>query len=242
MWRRLDIYLDLSRRWLIQLYEHHGLHGGAESDIEVYYSATGTINPTRLTDGDPADVTGPAGLTAVMTIYEMQSFVQGTSTNCVTGVPTHFALNFAQEDYIRGVTEYSGSVLRACLTATNGAFVEGVPTYIVISTEGVLRGQIVSWLELSLDTFYVMIPGTLVAIATIWVVLKTLAHHSGAQEGQPFNPTKAMHIRYGLLSSWRVTKFLHGTGGRYGGVENVQIVLQSIEGRPPGLYVEAGMV
>ncbi|KAF7375806.1 hypothetical protein MSAN_00470400 [Mycena sanguinolenta] len=221
--------------------------------VQADYSATGTISPVRLTDGDPADITGPAGLTAVTTIYEMQAYAQGTYTNVVGDeIATLIdevdpqlhdsSVLYAVEEYTRGVMEYSGSVLRACLTAPNGAFAEGVPEDMIISTEGVLRGQIVGWREISLDTFYVMIPGTLVAILTIWVVLWALVHHSGDSEGEPFDPANAMHIVTASAAGGLPSVFTGPQGTPTMRVDNAHVVLQSLAGRPPALYVQPNRV
>ncbi|KAF7372824.1 hypothetical protein MSAN_00488400 [Mycena sanguinolenta] len=227
------------------------------TSVQVDYSATGSINSTPLTDGVAVDVTGPAALTAVTTIFEMITFAQGISTNVVgdeisavigevdpevyTEVQSPI-VSFAAQEYIRGVVEYSGSVLRACLTAPNGAFAEGVPTDMVISTEGVLRGQIVGWREISLDTFYVMIPGTLVAIVTIWVVLWTLAHHARDSEGGPFDPADAMHIVTASAAGGLPNVFTGPQGTPTMRAENAHVILQSLAGRPPALYVQPGRV
>ncbi|KAJ7859796.1 hypothetical protein B0H14DRAFT_3446431 [Mycena olivaceomarginata] len=98
-----------------------------------------------------------------------------------------------QEEYIRGVAEYSASVFRACLTVKKGIFADGVPTGMRILSEGVLHGKIVGWRRLTASTFYVMIPGTIVAIATIFIVLVTLSNHAGDPEGDPFDPADPMH-------------------------------------------------
>ncbi|KAJ6452440.1 hypothetical protein C8R45DRAFT_1040655 [Mycena sanguinolenta] len=223
------------------------------TSVRVDYSATGTINSTRLTDGVAADVNGPAALSAITTIYEMQFFAQGTSTN-VVGDEIRAVIDEidpelqgpivldAVEEYIRGVVEYSGSVLRACLSAPNGAFADGVPDDMAIPTEGTLDGQIVGWREISFDTFYVMIPGTLVAIATIWVVLMTLAHHSGDLEQGPFDPANAMHIMTASAAGGLQNVFTGTEATVMRRVGDVHVVLQSIPGRPPALYVQAGMV
>ncbi|KAJ6452436.1 hypothetical protein C8R45DRAFT_945670 [Mycena sanguinolenta] len=223
------------------------------TSVRVDYSATGTINSTRLTDGVAADVNGPAALSAITTIYEMQFFAQGIIAN-VVGDEIRAVVEeidpklqgpivlAAVQEYIRGVVEYSGSVLRACLSAPNGAFADGVPDDMAIPTEGTLNGQIVGWRGISFDTFYIMIPGTLVAIATIWVVLMTLAHHSGDMEEGPFDPANAMHIMTASAAGGLQNVFAGTEATVMRRVGDVHVVLQSIAGRPPALYVQAGMV
>ena len=112
----------------------------------------------------------------------------------------------------------------------------------VISTNGTLDGQIVGWLEIQLETFYVMIPGTLVAIATISVVLMTLAYHSGDLEEGAFDPANAMHIVAASAAGGLQNVFTGTEATAMKQVENVHVVLQSIAGGPPALYVHAGMV
>jgi hypothetical protein len=76
----------------------------------------------------------------------------------------------------------------------NGTFADGVPTGMRILSEGVLHGKIVGWRRLTASTFYVMIPGTIVAIATIFIVLVTLSNHAGDPKGDPFDPADPMHL------------------------------------------------
>ncbi|KAJ6474867.1 hypothetical protein C8R45DRAFT_1103010 [Mycena sanguinolenta] len=219
------------------------------TSVRVDYSANGAINSTQWTDGVAVDATGPAGLTALTTIYEMMLFAQGTRTNVVgdeiktviaevDSQPQDDLVLEAVEEYIRGVTEYSGSVLRACLSAPNGAFPEGVPEDMAIHTTGTLHGQIVGWREISLDTFYVMIPGTLVAIATIWVVLSTLAQYSGNSEGGPFDPANIMHIVTASAAGGLPNVFTGPQGMPTMRLKNAHVILQSLAARPPALYVQ----
>ncbi|KAJ6490018.1 hypothetical protein C8R45DRAFT_1138953 [Mycena sanguinolenta] len=225
------------------------------TNVQVDYSDTGPINSTWLKDVAPAPITGPAGLTAVTTIYEMQSFAQGTRTNIVGDeiiavveevdpIFSDSSVLSAVEEYIRGVTEYSGSILRACLSAPNGTFPEGVieGSNMAVPTTGTLHGQIVGWLKISPDTCYVMIPGTLVAIATIWVVLVTLAYHSRDPQGGPFDPANTLHIVAASGAGGLQNVFTGTEATAMERVENVHVVLQSIAGRPPALYVQAGIV
>ncbi|KAJ6490979.1 hypothetical protein C8R45DRAFT_928807 [Mycena sanguinolenta] len=111
-----------------------------------------------------------------------------------------------------------------------------------IPTDGTLHGQIVGWLEIQLETFYVMIPGTLIAIATISIVLVTLAYHSGDLEEGAFDPANAMHI-VAASAAGGLPEVLTGTEPTaMKQVENVHVVLQSIAGGPPALYVHDGLV
>jgi hypothetical protein len=63
-----------------------------------------------------------------------------------------------------------------------------------IPSEGFFYSDIVGWTHVSAATFWVLIPGTLVAIATIWVVLVAVVNHAGDPQREPFDPTNAMHL------------------------------------------------
>jgi hypothetical protein len=63
-----------------------------------------------------------------------------------------------------------------------------------IPSEGVFYSEYMGWTHVSATTFWVLTPGTIVAIATIWVVLVAVAHHAGDAEGEPFDPTNPMHL------------------------------------------------
>ncbi|KAJ7212813.1 hypothetical protein B0H12DRAFT_1079372 [Mycena haematopus] len=214
--------------------------------VQVDYSDAG-INTTQITEGDPIDVGGPAGLSALITIYEMQLFAQATSTN-VVGDQLRALIEDADpafqdatvlaalEEYIRGVTEYSGSV--ETFSSPNCR----VPVDMAIPSEGFLHGEIVGWRKIPINTFYVMIPGTVVAIATIWVVLMTLVTHAGDPEGEPFDPANAMHIVAASAAGGLHNVFAGTDATALRRAEGVHVVLQSIAGQAPALHVRAGVV
>ncbi|KAF7366134.1 hypothetical protein MVEN_00490300 [Mycena venus] len=115
--------------------------------VRVDYSYDDSPNSTFIEtlthSGGSPDLGGPAGLSAVTTIYNMMYFSQGQQSNIVGDQLQSLILNgnlgdaasilpvmvggirdgnalltVLKENYIRGVTEYSGSVFRACLSAT----------------------------------------------------------------------------------------------------------------------------
>ncbi|KAF7352029.1 hypothetical protein MVEN_01165200 [Mycena venus] len=168
--------------------------------VKVDYTNAG-INTTQLENG-VTDVVGLASLSAVTTISNMQLFAQAMFTHIVGNELQQAILDvdsgfhnetvlFIMEQYLRGVTEYSGSVLRACLSLKNGTFVDGVPISMTIPSEGFIYNEIVGWMHNSVVTFWVLIPGTIAAIITILVVLVAVAHYASYSVGEPFDP--AMH-------------------------------------------------
>jgi hypothetical protein len=118
--------------------------------VQVDYADTG-INSTQFTESAIADA-GPAGLSAVTTIYEMVLFAQAMFTNVigdevnslvvdpeaqddflramVGGLDMLFSvLKVTQEEYIRGVAEYSASVRNYTLDVivVDSATLSGLP-------------------------------------------------------------------------------------------------------------------
>ncbi|KAJ6550183.1 hypothetical protein B0H19DRAFT_1265044 [Mycena capillaripes] len=179
--------------------------------VQVDYSDaapfSGIINTTTFTGGAVADVGGPAGLNAVNTIYNMALFSQAVYSNIMgdqlfsvlqdvdgNGLFLDEDILIAMEEYIRGVTEYSGSVIRACLSANNGTFIDGVPLDMSTTSEGFFYTETVGWLHVSASTIWELIPGTIIAIATICTVLMAVAHHAGDPKGVAFDPSNAMHL------------------------------------------------
>ncbi|KAF8194767.1 hypothetical protein K438DRAFT_1968712 [Mycena galopus ATCC 62051] len=164
----------------------------------------GTIDTTEIPGHRVAD-SGPAGLAAIKTIFTMTEGAQTPFSN-VVGDQLHALIQQqdlsnldvliprALENYIRGVAEYSGSVFRGCLSVTNGPFVNGAPQSISTGTEGTLYNQYVGWVHVSATTFWVLIPGALVAIATVWVVLIAVVQHAGEPVGEPFDPSNPIHL------------------------------------------------
>ncbi|KAJ7933445.1 hypothetical protein B0H13DRAFT_2306852 [Mycena leptocephala] len=222
------------------------------STVQVDYSDDGTIGTTPSRKGAVADVNGPAGLSAVSTLFNMQFFAQAMSTN-VVGEEIRSTIKddpysddntalFALENYIRGVAEYSGSVLRACLSVTNGTFVDGAPANMSIPSEGFFYSDIVGWTHVSAATFWVLIPGTLVAIATIWVVLVAVVNHAGDPQREPFDPTNAMHLVSASAAGGLNNVFTGTEEADTTASEGVHVVLETIDGRGPALKVRSGTV
>ncbi|KAJ7268986.1 hypothetical protein C8J57DRAFT_329236 [Mycena rebaudengoi] len=167
----------------------------------LYEQISDTITATTLPGGIP-DIEGPAAISAIMTIYNMLSFSQAVAANIVgdqlIAVLTEVDFDqsdimFAMEEYIRGVTEYSGTVFRACVSVKNGTFLDGVPNNMTIPIQGTLHTQFYGW-QFTASTSWVLVPGTIIAIGSIWVLLLTVARYAGDLEGKKFNPADTMQL------------------------------------------------
>ncbi|KAJ7645180.1 hypothetical protein DFH06DRAFT_1301184 [Mycena polygramma] len=212
------------------------------SDAELI---SGIINTTTLPTGAVTD-SGPAGLAAVNGIYIMQFYSQATSSNTMgdelislleeVGFEDDTILS-ATANYIRGVAEYSGSVFRACLSGRNGTFVDGVPRNMSASSRGLFHTEAVGWGHVSLATFLELIPGTIVAFATILIVLLAVAHHAGDPDGEYFDPSDPMHLVL-VSAAGGLDGVFRGTGEHdIETAESVRIVLGTIPARGLALKV-----
>ncbi|KAF7334833.1 hypothetical protein MSAN_02370100 [Mycena sanguinolenta] len=212
------------------------------SDSDPFFA---TIN-TNTRDGGVTEVEGgPAGLAAITTIANMVSSSQGITSNIIgdelasllqesegDGFEDDDVLGFMQI-YIDTVAEYSGSVLRACLSAQNEVFASGVPSNMTITSNGILLTQTVGWQHTSFETFIVLIPGTVIAVLTIIIVL--LAVEERSKNFGNFNPTDPMHLLSAAASGDLHDVFI---GKRMGSAENTRIFMESSPGRRPALIMQ----
>jgi hypothetical protein len=104
-----------------------------------------------------------------------------------------------------------------------------------VPIDGVFSTQTVGWLHASATTFWVQIPGTLVALVTIFVVLTAVAQHYGDSIDEPFDPSNAMHL-LAASAAGGLHDVFHGTEEKnIQAVEDFNIVLSSLPGRGPAL-------
>ncbi|KAJ7167164.1 hypothetical protein C8R43DRAFT_1232157 [Mycena crocata] len=215
--------------------------------VDVDYSDalvfSGIINATTREQSVLPDGDGPAGLSAMMTLGSMLFFAQGVTTNIMGDQLLPFLQEvdgnsfqdehvlFLIEEYIRGVTEYSATVFRACLSGTNGTFPDGVPDNMTIRTNGTLFVQTVGWIHTSPITAWVLIPGTLVALFTIGVIFTAVSAHAGDAPVQTFDPANAKHL-VAAATSGGLSGAFTGTSGRdLEPSERVNIALEAMPGR-----------
>jgi hypothetical protein len=111
-----------------------------------------------------------------------------------------------------------------------------------IPSEGFFYSDIVGWTHVSAATFWVLIPGTLVAIATIWVVLAAVVNHAGDPQREPFDPTNAMHLVSASAAGGLNNVFTGTEEADTTASEGVHVVLETIDGRGPALKVRSGTV
>jgi hypothetical protein len=153
-----------------------------------------------------------------------------------------------QQEYLRGVTEYSGTVnfipsscifsymffsqvFRACLSARNVApFIQGVPENMTIPSAGTLHTEFLGW-EFTKSTSWVLIPGALIAIATIYAMHKSLTHHEENPEGEEFDPADTLDLVSASAAGGVSGVFTGTREDRRKAAEDVNIVLGTVPGQ-----------
>ncbi|KAJ7459354.1 hypothetical protein FB451DRAFT_1563720 [Mycena latifolia] len=214
-------------------------------DYSDSHSISGTISTTVL-DGGVWDPDGPAGLAAITAMSNTVFNAQAAFTNVmgsqikslVTDVNDYNTANTSlrsTEAYIQGVAEYSGSILRACLSGKNATFVEGVPAGMTVATNGTIFTETLGWTRHGSSSIWVLIPGSVIALATIIVVIAAVAHHASAPPQDPFDPADPMHLM-AVVAAGGLSDAFTGTSKKdIKAAEDTKVILQSFPGRGPAL-------
>ncbi|KAJ7138820.1 hypothetical protein C8R46DRAFT_603930 [Mycena filopes] len=209
----------------------------------VVYNTLTTVTPYYDT---AVPEKGPAGISAVTTMYNLMALSQATMANIVADqlsalVEGQTGGNYSDvngslrmmELYIQGVVEYSGSVFRACVSGTNSTFLNGPPMEFTTPVHGHRFTQTMGWKHADTSTLLGLIPGTLVALLTIYVVVVAVAHHAEDAVGQPFDPLDARHL-VAASAAGGLSNVFKGTEDRDIRVaEGVNVFLEALPGRPP---------
>ncbi|KAJ6592883.1 hypothetical protein B0H19DRAFT_1365184 [Mycena capillaripes] len=190
------------------------------SDSNSFSSIIGTVT---LLNGAAPDIAGPADLSAATTIWNMVGFAQAATTNIMENqlrivlreldVLNETILSLT-ENYMHGVEDYSGSVFRACLSSKNGTFPDGVPSNMSIRTDG---------------------PPQPDSIASLCIVLRTIARYEGDHVTQSFDPSNSMHLVSAAASGGPNNVFTGTEDAEIRAAEGVNVVLGTIDGRRPAL-------
>ncbi|KAJ7833587.1 hypothetical protein B0H14DRAFT_3142539 [Mycena olivaceomarginata] len=163
------------------------------TNVAVTYSDV--IDVATSAGGVAADISGPATFSAVTALYQMVYFSQAIVSNSmgdklralieeVDG--DTFTANTTlrtTEEYVRGVTEYSGSVFRACLSS-NPDFLNALPSTMTVPTRGMFRSETVGWIPAAPVTILELLP------AWLW----QFRAMQGNRKANISNPSDAMHL------------------------------------------------
>ncbi|KAJ6541320.1 hypothetical protein B0H19DRAFT_1311366 [Mycena capillaripes] len=194
---------------------------------------TKTNDTGAILDGD-----GPASLSALYTLRRTFYYGQGSESN---RIHEQFVNLIGQnptpetEEYIRGVAEYSGTVLRACLSGKNGTFPDGAPANMTTRTTGMLYTQTIGWNRWSAREYWILLPGTLVALSTIIIVLVAIGKHAGETPRAPFNPSNIVHLIALSVAGDLRDRFTGTEEEDLRRAESLEVVLGHIPGQGPAL-------
>ncbi|KAK7049157.1 hypothetical protein R3P38DRAFT_3388189 [Favolaschia claudopus] len=218
------------------------VHVSYESDL---------INISEIVSNDTiANASNPATTTAVYMLSGMVLFSQSFVSNVIgdmlislmnetvadPSVRTPDLVLGILEEYIRGVTEYSATVLRACL-ASNPNFTASLPTAAMRSvTNGVHQTETVGWTRTAIGlTFLQLLPGAIIALLTIYAVVVAVAHHLRDERGEYFDPSDAMQLVAASAAGGMDHVFRGLKEKDLDAAGDVTIYLGEIPGRGPGL-------
>lgn len=102
-----------------------------------------------------------------------------------------------------------------------------------ISTNGTFYTETIGWIHTSPVTLLELIPGTVVAILTIYTVIVAVAQHAGDQKGDNFDPSDVTHLVAASAAGGLSDVFL-GAREQHS-VDDDNVFLSTIPGRGPAL-------
>ncbi|KAJ6553320.1 hypothetical protein B0H19DRAFT_1263713 [Mycena capillaripes] len=98
------------------------------------------------------------------------------------------------ENYVRGFIEYSASIFRGCSSGFNMTFENGIPPNMTRETTGKFHSESLGWTYVSGTVCWVLVPGSVIALATILVVCVAVFRHVGTMPDHPFDPANPLHL------------------------------------------------
>ncbi|KAJ6452679.1 hypothetical protein C8R47DRAFT_1168942 [Mycena vitilis] len=195
--------------------------------------------------GTVKDPHGPTAYAAINNLLNAVIWAQGVESNELgdrlasmwqESWTDHDIMN-TLEAYIQGSAEYTASVFRACLMA-NTTFHGGVPANMTVPLNGTFRTETLGWSYVGRATSWVLIPGTLITLATLAVVGAALYRHVGDLPGDSnhrFDPSNPLHLMAAAAAGGLNNSFRGLSGKDIEEGERLNVVLGSIPGRGPAL-------
>lgn len=219
------------------------------TSVSADYTSANGIDTTLLGTTDSANRGGPAGMFAFSTIMDMFFVTQGLSADTIGSHISSVlhALPSSQwtdtnlleqilAAYFRGVVEFSGSLLRTCISETIRPFADGAPANMTRATAGVYRTETLGWSFVAKPTRIILLPTTLIALASIAVILVAWSRNPG-QMGRrmDFDATNPLHLMAASAAGGLNDTF-RGLGSRdIREGEKMAVILGPVQGRRTGL-------
>ncbi|KAJ7184104.1 hypothetical protein C8R46DRAFT_1208342 [Mycena filopes] len=207
----------------------------------------GEVNATvQSANATVVDAGGTAGVFAMYILTDLVWHQQGIRVNGVAEQLLELSEAVGEdqsfqvvEQYLQGVVEYSASILRACLSAKNLAFSDGVPSNLTNPTSGTWNTETMGWKGFSPGTtLWILVPGMFMATSTLALVMVALYRHGSQmvqREAHSFDPSNPLHL-IAVASAGGLQNVFKGfrdedinEGGK------LNVVLGSVPGRGPAL-------
>lgn len=156
-----------------------------------------------------------------------------------------------QEIYLTGVTEYSGSVrailshtisfqadsqqqiFRACVSGKNSTFADGLPLDFTTPVFGTLVTQTMGWNHTDILTLLGLLPGTIIAVLTIYLVVKAVGEHEEVPHDHWFDPSDAGQLVAAAAGGGLRNVFEGAEARDIQTAERVSIFLDALPGQRP---------
>ncbi|KAF7362694.1 Protein arginine N-methyltransferase [Mycena venus] len=144
-------------------------------------------------------------------------------------------INYRTFFNLKGVVEYTGSVFSGCLAAN--ATLQDALQGIAVPTNGTFRTETLGYTYNSGTTRWVLVPGTLVALATILIVVVAVYRHVGdiPRESNQFDPSDPLQLMAAAAAGGLNNAFKGISGKEIKEGEKLDVVLGSVSGRGPAL-------
>ncbi|KAJ7231829.1 hypothetical protein C8J57DRAFT_1580549 [Mycena rebaudengoi] len=210
------------------------------TSVQVDYSSSINTTVRSVTARVP---NGPADLFGRYTLYNLvqaqtmvgntvgENMIQlGGSAEKQDGEDTLRAM----EEYMRGVVEHSGTLLRACVAGS--VFKDGIPPELLTAANGTFCTEALGWAYKSPTTRWILVPSTLVALSTIIIIVMAVYQHGGRiPTGETFDATNPMHLIAVAASGGLDHTFKGISDEEIEKAAQLEVVLGSVEAGPPAL-------
>ncbi|KAJ7176755.1 hypothetical protein C8R46DRAFT_1245707 [Mycena filopes] len=209
----------------------------------------GEVNATvQSANTIPVDGGGTAGAYAMYILTDLVWHQQGITVNGVAEQLLELSEGVGEdqsfqvvEQYLQGVVEYSASILRACLSAKNLAFRDGIPLNLTKPTSGTWNTETMGWKGFSPGTtIWILLPGIFMATSTLALVMVALYRHGSQmvqRQAHSFDPSNPLHL-IAVASAGGLQNVFKGfrdedinEGGK------LNVVLRFVPGRGPALVL-----
>ncbi|KAJ7450502.1 hypothetical protein B0H11DRAFT_1928198 [Mycena galericulata] len=163
--------------------------------VHTDYTSAGNINTTILEATNSTDRAGPAGMFAFSTIMDMFFVSQGISADTIGNHTSSVMRALPSTQWTDTGLFEQIFLLRTCISETITPFADGAPPNMTRTTAGVYRTETLGWSFTSTPTHVILLPTTLIALASIAVIAFAWIQNPG-QMGRrmDFDATNTLHL------------------------------------------------